>query len=136
MAVKKITSAPPPITPLRGSGGSPKYVIPKPDYDYWRLMPHWTLEEASCLLWGCAPDYREKLRFGFKLKPEIMQETKRTYDLLYRLYEAGRFDKCPNAPAGDLYVAPNDIVKWAIDNEVDVPVELKRLWQDIGGGKL
>jgi hypothetical protein len=87
------------------------------DFDHWSRAEHWSLEEAVALAMGKAPEAVSwsKIESYGKVSP-FVQRYGRLRDLAQRA-----------VPWKKLYdpVLPSIFLKWAEDNEIEIPAELR-----------
>lgn len=88
------------------------------DFDHWSKAEHWTLDEAIALSFGKAPEVvKWELIAKFILISHFAKQYQRRRDLAQR---AAAWKKLYDP------VLPPLFLKWAKDNEIDVPTELVR----------
>src|SRR6266852_987351 len=88
----------------------------KADFDYWSKAEHWSLDEAIALVLGKAPEIVtwEKIKTYVGTSPFVKQ-----YSRLRDLAERAKVWKKLYDP-----VLPPIFLKWAEDNEINVPARL------------
>jgi hypothetical protein len=87
------------------------------DFGFWSKMEHWSLDEALALAMGKAPEYVswDKIK-AFKGTSPFVAQYARLRDLAER---ATAWQKLFDP------VLPTIFIKWADDNEIAIPVELR-----------
>jgi hypothetical protein len=127
---RSMTSAPPPITPVRHNGITQKLFSPKvPDWDYWKRLASWKLGEAVCLISKCDPDELESplnplnSNYYQNKRAKILRQN---YELAKRSIEEGKLHSTTPYDA-DRYkkVDPKGFINWAVRKEISIPSELE-----------
>ncbi len=84
------------------------------DFDYWSTMPRWTLDEATALSFGKAPEFVNKVK-AYHGQFALPDDYRKRRNLLLRGREVGDLR--------DL-ISPAEFISWAEQNGVTLPQEL------------
>ena len=96
------------------------------DFEYWKTLPYWSVEEAVCLLLGFDPesiDSGQILSLPYEKPEKPYDEIKRLKERVTRAMRAG------NLPED---WSPPDLIKWASEQNIPVPSDLEELKQQGG----
>jgi len=114
--------------------------LPKQYYQYalqWCSFANWTIEETANLLTGCVP-HREMFLKGIghkDLDAEVLANENKVRTALGKLLKTVKSRKF----FGKTYIDSSNIIDWALQNDIVVPVdllkahgEIRRQWEQSG----